>query len=84
MTLLIKIDQLLITFDKIRPIVDLNRIEIVATIDRTAEIGSKKSIKSRFKSDLDQILAGGRSNRISLVNCMINESVNKNRNPDLT
>ena len=64
MTLSIKIDQLSITFDQIQPIVDLNRIEIVATIDRIAEIGSKKSIKSRFESDLDRILAGGRSNRI--------------------
>ena len=43
------------------------RIEIVATIDWTAEIGSKKSIKSRFESNLDQILAGGRSNCISLL-----------------
>ena len=43
------------------------QIDIVATIDGTAEIGSKKSIKSRFKSDLDPILAGGRSNCISLV-----------------
>ena len=53
MTLLINIDQLSITFDQIRLIVDLNRIEIVKTIDQTAEIGSKKSIKNRFKSDLD-------------------------------
>ena len=66
MTLSIKIDQLSSTFDEIRPIVDLNWIQIVATIDGTAEMGSKKSIKSRFESDLDQILAGGRSNRISL------------------
>ena len=31
------------------------RIEIIATIDRTAEFGSKKSIKRRFEYDLDQI-----------------------------
>ena len=43
------------------------RIEIVAMIDRTAEIGSKKSIKSQFEYDLDRILAQGWSNRISLV-----------------
>ena len=42
-------------------------IEIVATIDSTAEIRSKKSIKSQFEYDLDRILAGGQSNRISLV-----------------
>ena len=41
-------------------------IEIVATIDRTVKIGSKKSMKSGFEYDLDQILAGGRSNHISL------------------
>ena len=60
-------DQLSITIDKIWPIVDLNWIEIVATMDWTAEIGSKKSIKSRFESDLDRILAGSRSNGICLV-----------------
>ena len=65
MMLSIKIDPLSITFDKIRPFVNLNRIEIVWTIDRTAEIGAKKSIKSRFESNLDQILAGGPSNCIS-------------------
>ena len=43
------------------------RIEIVATIDQTAEIGLKKLIKSQFESDLDPILAGGRSNCISLL-----------------
>ena len=43
------------------------QIEIVATIDRTAEIGSKKLIKNQFESDLDRILAGGRFNRISLM-----------------
>ena len=58
MTLLILIDQLSIKIDKIRPIIDLNRIEIVVTIDRTVEIGSKKSFKSQFKYDLDRILAG--------------------------
>ena len=42
------------------------RIKIVATIEPTAEIGSKKSIKSQFKYNLDRILDGGRSNRISL------------------
>ena len=42
------------------------QIEIVTTIDRTAEIVSKNSIKSQFEYNLDQILAGGRSNRISL------------------
>ena len=67
---IVKIDKLSITFDKIWPIVDLNRIEIFATIDRTAEIGSKKSIKRRFESALDQILAGGRSNRINLLRVM--------------
>ena len=41
-------------------------MKIVATLDRTAGIESQKSIKSRFKYDLDRILAGGRSNRISL------------------
>ena len=58
------------------------RIKIVATIDRTAEIGSKKSIKSRFEYNLDRILAGGRSNRISLVqtdlNCNIAHSDQQN------
>ena len=44
------------------------RIEIVAMIDRTAEIGSKKSITSQFEYDLNRILAGGLSNRISLLN----------------
>ena len=39
----------------------------MATLDRPAEIESKKSIKSRFEYDLDQILAGGRLDRISLV-----------------
>ena len=42
------------------------RIEIVATIYRTAEFGSKKSIKSQFEYDLDRILAGGRLHRLSL------------------
>ena len=42
-------------------------MEIIPTIDRTAEIGSKKLIKSRFESDLDRILAGSQSNRISLL-----------------
>ena len=45
-------------------------IEIVATIDRTAEIGSKMSIKSRFKYDLDRILAGPRLDRISLLHSL--------------
>ena len=31
----------------------------------------KKSIKSRFEYNLDQILAGGRSNRISLIGLVI-------------
>ena len=43
------------------------RIKILVTIDQTAEIGSKKLIKSQFEYDLDRILAQGRSNRISLV-----------------
>ena len=43
------------------------RIEIVAAIDRTAEIGSKKLIKSRFEYDLGRILAGGRLDCMSLV-----------------
>ena len=38
-------------------------------LDQTAEIGSKKSIKSRFEYHLDRILAGGRLDRISLVLC---------------
>ena len=42
------------------------RIEIIATIDRTAEIGLKKLIKIRFKYDLDRILAGGQLDRMSL------------------
>ena len=42
------------------------RIEIVATLDRTAEFGSKKPIKSRFKYNLDRISSRPRSNRISL------------------
>ena len=46
---------------------DLNRIESAATKDGTAQIGSKKLIKSQFEYDLDQILAGGRSNCISLI-----------------
>ena len=41
-------------------------IAIITTIDRTAKFGSKKSIKSQFEYDLDQNLAGGLSNRISL------------------
>ena len=43
------------------------RIEIVSTIDQTAGIESKKSIKSRFKFNLERISAQGRSNRISLL-----------------
>ena len=57
-------------FDKNWSLFDINgriQIEIIATIDRTAEIGLKKSIKSWFEYDLDQILAGGRSNCISLA-----------------
>ena len=42
-------------------------MEIVAMIDRMPKFGSKKSIKSQFEWDLDRILDGGRSNRISLV-----------------
>ena len=56
-------------FDINRSIFNINagfRIKIVATIDRTAEFGSKKSIKSRFEYNLDQILAGGRLDRMSL------------------
>ena len=51
MMLLIKIDQSSITFDKIRPIVDLNPMEIVSTIDWTAEIERK----SRLKADSNPI-----------------------------
>ena len=47
------------------------QIKIVATIDRTTRIESQKLIKSRFEYYLDQILAGGRSNRISLVSTML-------------
>ena len=39
MTFSIKIDHLSIKFDQIRTIVDLIRIEVVATIDRTAKFG---------------------------------------------
>ena len=44
------------------------RIEIMATIDRTAKFGSKKSIKSQFDYDLDRISGPPRSNRIGLDN----------------
>ena len=40
---------------------------MVGTIDRTGKFGSKDLIKSCFEYDLDWILDGGRSNRISLV-----------------
>ena len=50
-----------------------NRIEIVATIDRTGTFGWKKSIESRFEYDLDQILDGGRSNCISLIYTLLFE-----------
>ena len=66
MTLSIEINQFSIKFDKNWPIVDLNRIEIVATIDRTAKFGSKKSIKRQFESNLERNLAGGRLHHISL------------------
>ena len=39
----------------------------VATINQTAGIGSKKSIKRQFESDLKRVLALGRLNRISLA-----------------
>ena len=42
-------------------------IKIVKTIDQTGKFGSKKLIKSWLEYDLDRILAGGWSNRISLV-----------------
>ena len=42
------------------------RIKIVATIERTAGIESQKSIKSRFKYDLDRIFGRPPSNHISL------------------
>ena len=59
-------DQLSIIINRFRPIVDLNRIEIVATIDRTPKFGSKKSIRSGFEYDLDQILGGPWLDPISL------------------
>ena len=43
-------------------------MEIFAMIDRTAKFGSKMSIKRLFEYDLDQNLAQGRSNGISLHN----------------
>ena len=43
------------------------RIKIVATIDQTIGIESKKLIKSQFEFDLERILAQGRSNRIGLL-----------------
>ena len=53
---------------------DINaRIRIVATISMhfSNKFGLKKSIKSWFEYDLDRILAGGWSNRISLFyTCM--------------
>ena len=44
-------------------------LRIVATIsmDFSNKFGSEKSIKRQFKYNLDRILAGGRSNRISLL-----------------
>ena len=57
----------MIKINRFRPIVDLNPIEIVATIDRTAKFGSKMSIKRWFEYDLDQNLAQGQSNGISLT-----------------
>ena len=47
------------------------RNEIVATKDRTAEIGSKKLIKSQFEYDLDRILVCPRLDRISLMDTRI-------------
>ena len=43
------------------------RIVAMISMDFSNKFGSKKSIKSQFEYDLDWILAGGRSNRISLV-----------------
>ena len=43
-------------------------IEIVATIDRTTGIESQKSIKSRFKYNLDRISGQPRLDRMSLQN----------------
>ena len=43
------------------------RIKSSQRVNRTAEIGSKKSIKRQFESDLKRNLAGGRLDRISLV-----------------
>ena len=43
------------------------RIESLRRLNLMAEIGSKNSIKRRFKSDLKRILALGRLNRISLL-----------------
>ena len=38
-------------------------------IDRTPILVSKKLIKSQLEYDLDRILDGGQSNRISLPDC---------------
>ena len=43
------------------------RIESIRRVNRTAGMGWKKSIKSRFEYDLKRNLAQGQSNRISLV-----------------
>ena len=40
------------------------------------KLGSKKSIKSLFEYDLDRILAGGQSNRISLQGSKNQTSLN--------
>ena len=60
-------EQLSIKIDLFRPIVDLNHIEIIATIDQTPKFGSKMLIKRRLEYDLDRNLAQGRSNCISLL-----------------
>ena len=57
----------MINLVRIRLISDRIRIEIVATIDRTAGIKSQKSIKSRFEYNLERILNRPRLNHISLA-----------------
>ena len=50
------------------------RIESSRRVDQTAEMGSKKSIKRLFESNLQQILAWGWLNRISLTHGYVFES----------
>ena len=56
------------------------QIEIIATIDRMAEFGSKKLIKSQFEYDLERISSRPRSNRISLMKWEVVFKYQKTRN----